>query len=474
MENRKDIGSLLKERLTMLDRSPSASVWEGIEKDLNEKKKKRRFFIWLFMAAIIGSSFITFTYIHFNSTNFNQENLGIPSKTNSDDAVTTNYNSNHKNNSKNNLNSSADSNSIQNETKTVNNTNSKNATSSSDSIVIVSSEKNHSVISRNSTVKNKNSNKNSIVFNSKKAKQQKKLNSRKSSSDEINNAFSNQNSLANNSERVAVEIESSHQSVTDKSLNPIIVDSAQIKRNTAPRKEKSLTETKKDSLPELQDDKNFNLTVAPYYGLTYTGKFGSGNSLSDQYIISNEGGRIAHNFGILVRWMGTEQFGIQTGVGMIQSNQFKEVEKNNSLFYNSHNLNTENPMQSYATQFSNDNTVTFYEEISYIEVPLEAHYIVSKNKFGMATSFGFSLLFLNKNDVYLESDSVTKFRIGSLNNLVQQSISVNAKLNLFYTISKKMQLDVYPEFQFQIKGYKNAPNLYPYYLSLKAGVSYKF
>jgi hypothetical protein len=471
MENKKDIGSLLKERLTMLDRSPSASVWEGIEKDLNEKKKKRRFFIWLFMAAIVGSSFITYTFIHFNNTNSNQENLGIPSKTNSDDAVTE-YNSNSQNNSENNVNSST--NSIQNETKMVNNTNSKSKMSNSASSMIVSSEKNHSLISRNTNVKNKNSNKNSIVFNSKKAKQEKKLNSRKSTSDEINNAISNQNPLANNSEKTAVETESSHQSIPDEILNPTLIDSAKIKKNTVPRKEKSLTETKKDSVPELEEDKNFSIIVAPYYGLTYSGKFGNGNSLSDQNTITNEGGRISQNFGILARWMGTEQFGIQTGVGMIQSNQFKEVENNNSLFYNSYNLNTENPMQSYAAQFSNNNTVTFYEEISYIEVPLEAYYIISKNKFGMATSFGFSLLFLNKNDVYLESDSVTKFRVGSLNNVVQQSISANAKLNLFYTVSKKMQLDVYPEFQFQVKGYKNVSNLNPYYLSLKAGISYKF
>jgi hypothetical protein len=213
--------------------------------------------------------------------------------------------------------------------------------------------------------------------------------------------------------------------------------------------------------------------IAPYYGFVSLGNFGKGNTLSNNYSILDQGSKTTTSFGILVRWMGTERLGIQTGIGLINSNHFTKISKSDTHFINTRTIDLNTSVETINSLFVNENQVQFTEENSFIEVPIEAYYIISNKKFGLATSFGISLFILNKNEIYLESDFVTKFKIGNSKNVAQQSFSANAKLNLFYKLSKRVQFDLYPELQYQIMSYKDTSNYFPYYLSLKAGISYK-
>ncbi|HLP65666.1 hypothetical protein [Flavobacterium sp.] len=477
MESKKDIGKFFRENLDQLDVAPSAMVWDGIEEELKEKKKKRPFFIWFFIAAFIGGSLCTYTILHLDSVpNFNStdDKNSSPQETikNSNDITTTDYNSNKQKNPKNTIDSSIGSTS--NKIESATNTNSKNTASSSAASTTVTSEKNSERIHKNSKSKNRTNKNQNIAFNSKKTKQKQNLNSKTTSYHPLNQLASVENSSEKNSEKNVLDTEKTNlQSITETKPNPTAIDSLQKKNNTLTEKEKSLNETKKDSVPELPKEKEYNIIIAPYYGYSYAGKFGGGNSLSTQYNVLDEGGKVAQNFGVVVRWMGTEKIGIQTGIGMVQTNRFTEVEKNDIFFSNNTNLELDNPLVNYSTALQNDQKVKFYEENSYIEVPIEVYYVLSNKKFGLASSFGVSLFLLNKNDVYLESENLSKFKIGTSKNSAAQSFVINTKLNLFYNLSKRIQLDVYPEFQFQIMSHKNVSSFYPYYLSLKAGISYK-
>lgn len=477
MESKKDIGKFFRENLDQLDIAPSAMIWDGIEKDLKEKKKRRPFFIWFFIAAFVGGAISTYTALHFdqvpNSNSTNEKN-SIPSETNtnSNNKITTDYNISKQKNSKDTTNSSVSSTS--DDIKSLTDTHLKNTNSNSATATVVTSEKNLAVIDKISKSKNRINKKQNIAFNSKKANQKQNPNSEKASSDKLNLLALNENPSENNSEKKGTDVEKTNlQSITEGKLNPTVIDSLQKKNNTSSDKEKSLTETKKDSISELPQEKEYKIIVAPYYGYTYSGKFGDGNSLSNQFNVTDEGGKLSQNFGVLVRWMGTEKIGIQTGIGTVQSSRFTEVEKNGNFFSINNNIELDNPLETYSVALQNDEKVKFYEENSYIEVPLEVYYVVSNRKLGWASSFGLSFFFLNKNNVYLESDNVTKFRIGSSENSVPQTFTANAKLNLFYNLSKRIQLDLYPEFQFQIMSHKDVSGFYPYYLSLKAGISYK-
>lgn len=476
MESKKDIGKFFRENLDQLDVAPSVKVWDGIEKDLKEKKKRRPFFIWFFIAAFVGGAISTYTALRFdyapNSNSTNEKNSNpLESNSNPNNKNATDYTINNQKSSKNGNDSSINSTSGKIESLT--NTNSKNTKSSSASETIVASGKKRAGIDEKSTLKNRTNKKEYSAFDSKKRKQKKNQNSKNPSYEETNSLYLAEKSSEIKKGNSTLEESKTSLLTFEKSTNPIIIDSLQKKNETITEKEKSLKETKKDSTTELPKEKSFDFIVAPYYGYSYPGKFGSGNSLSTQYNVLDEGGKPSQNFGVVVRWMGTEKIGIQTGIGMVQSNRFTEVEKNGNFFNNNNNIELDNPLSTYTTALQNDEKVKFYEENSYIEIPIEVYYVLSNKKFGVASTFGVSLFLLNKNDIYLESENLSKFKIGTSKNSSTQSFVTNAKLNLFYNLSKRIQLDVYPEFQFQIMSHKDVSSFYPYYLSLKAGISYK-
>jgi len=74
MENKKDIGKLFKDNLSQLDYSPSEMVWDKIETDLKKDKRKRRFFFWIFLFAILIIGTACYSYYHFNSIQTEKNN----------------------------------------------------------------------------------------------------------------------------------------------------------------------------------------------------------------------------------------------------------------------------------------------------------------------------------------------------------------------------------------------------------------
>lgn len=74
MENRKDIGKAISEKLSTLDKTPGNQVWSGISYEL-EKKKKRRigfFFFWAKIIAliIVGCLAGLFVFDHYTGANW--------------------------------------------------------------------------------------------------------------------------------------------------------------------------------------------------------------------------------------------------------------------------------------------------------------------------------------------------------------------------------------------------------------------
>lgn len=513
MESKKDIGKFFRENLDQLDRTPSARVWEGIETDLKEKKKKRRAFFWFFLAAFVCGSITTLTLVNFNNSNdsnavkentntvSSERNSGVKNSGNSNSNTNTDPNSGDHSK----VNSNTDVNPVstiaETENKNENENTATNASSqkkgssvenaserkgkptNSASVAATSSKNNTTGISGKKAGKSFRKNKNTpnaIAFGNQKNKQQKGSASGSKSKDP--GTIKNNPSVATITEASEKTASSGLSSDSKKSDNSLVSEknNETTKTDSLAKTEIALTENKetlpekeKDSTAEQEEKPDFEIIVAPYYGYSYSGKVGGGNSLSSQYDVLSEGGKINQNYGILVRWMGTEKLGIQTGVGVVQAKRFIEVEKNGSFFSPNNNLELDAPMSSYNAMFPNDTKVKIHEEYQYIEVPLEAYYIWSENKFGVASSFGISLFFVSKNDIYLESESANKFRIGSSKNSAPQSFVANAKVNLFYNLSKRIQLDLYPEFQFQFMSHKDVSGFYPYYLSIKAGISYK-
>lgn len=58
MENNKDIGKIFRERLQGVQKTPNPKIWEAIQQELQQKKKRRIIPFWMWFAAgilLLGS-----------------------------------------------------------------------------------------------------------------------------------------------------------------------------------------------------------------------------------------------------------------------------------------------------------------------------------------------------------------------------------------------------------------------------------
>jgi hypothetical protein len=110
----------------------------------------------------------------------------------------------------------------------------------------------------------------------------------------------------------------------------------------------------------------------------------------------------------------------------------------------------------------------------YVEIPVELKYSVTDGKLGVNLVGGFSTLLLNKDEVFIETNSITQ-SLGSSNNLRSINFSGNFGVDLDYSIRKNLFINVSPMFKIQTNTFsKNAGSVQPYYLGVYTGLNYKF
>lgn len=581
MESKKDIGNYFKENLEQLDYSPSNKVWDGIEVELNQKKKRRFFGFWLFLAVIAISGVLTYAYFSESNSDKPKTNSVVTTETvNSNENNSTSNNSNNVNSDNSTLtdsdsynvdsgNSNSDSNTSNSRTPNANtfNKNGSNAVTNvntksgnnnlnkTNSGKIGNSDKTGTsgkVVNSNTTgtsnsktkktsigksntnnaigVASENNLKSDLTKKSNKSKNKKGSKSTTSEADSSSSLAgnkpqkqskkgqksnlpnksgesetagkSNETTKQNNPNLDSLKASESAATSTsekgiDKKMSPeelrkekkLSLDElkkANLKKRDsivaakkADKDKKALTdkpkdEEEKDSTPTNPKEKNQGIIIAPYYGLNYTGNLGNGNFLNESKT-SKKTGEFSSSYGFLIRLMGSKNLGVQLGVGMINSVYSATFikETNSFITQNDVKLNSTTSLQELNNMFPNGTKIISRQESTFMEVPVEAYYIFYDKKFGMATAFGVSFLNFQSNDLYLESDTVSRVKIGSLQNISPISWSLNVKLNLFYKITPKLNFDLYPSFQYQFMGYKDANDYQPYFFSIKTGLSYK-
>ena len=478
MESKKDIGKLFRENLEQLDYTPSTKVWEQIELDLEEKKKKRRFFIWFFFATLTICSLVIglgYTFSDKNSiiNRDVKENSISNEKTNkNNNAIVTKEKNIENHDSKN-----AVKNTVSNTTKadkqnnkTILNINAKkdkvasknnlqignknksnqNSTLASTSLKVERKKKNNNAVLLKNSFKKSQKNSNKFIADAKKTASKETLHNSETPTN------TTKNSITEIKEKLTT-IDSIIASTTNKKINKKTKDSLAVNDTIADVQEKS---------------KEYKIIIAPYYGLNYNGYFGDFNAISNNAILEKKS-EMRSIFGIMARWMFSNKLGFQIGMGKINSRYFSTIEKNNYSFINTQNVSTELPITELNGIFANATKVKFTYESTYIEVPLEAYYVLRDKKIGLATSLGISLLFSGKNTIFAQSEGIAKINIGTLITNKSDGVTANAKLYLFYKITPSLQLDIYPSFQYQIMGNTNSSNYSSYFFSVRTGFSYK-
>jgi len=426
----KKIDNLFQEQLKKLEVSPNKRVWNNIEAKL--KKKKRKVFpFWWFSGAVASIILLTFIFNQYSSVENPKFNI------NPDKTIT-----------------------IIPERETIIN-------NKIDSLDLKNNRKNEILLSKEDNVIKVDKNK---IQNSRSQKEIYKPRKSKTS------LILNYNSIATNFKIVPQE-----------SLLKIS------KRNTIKYNDKKL-----DIASVIKEAKNTNdnksennWSIAPSFAVLKS------NSLSDTSPINaglseSTSGENSYSYGVQVAYQINKKWSIQSGIHLQENsyannqvsvnssserNPFATAFSNGDVFsFNKNNDITESAqlLGNSVLNAGNSNTGNISQNYGYVEIPIEVKYNFSNsNKLQTQFVTGFSTLFLNKNEVILDTQNFSRtLEAANLNNI---NFSGNIGFDFNYNLSKKIALNLNPMFKVQFNTFsKNSNGFAPFNIGIYTGIKYQF
>ena len=231
-----------------------------------------------------------------------------------------------------------------------------------------------------------------------------------------------------------------------------------------------------------------NWSVAPVFAILKSNSFTNTSPINEN-LASSTKGENSYSYGVQVAYKINEKWSVQSGIHL----QEMSYSNNDIAVYNS-TLNS-----SSITHFGNGDSFTFdsnstenlslssdfqssvispngslIQNYGYIEIPVEVKYNFSNNlKFESHLVTGFSSLFLNKNEVNLNTETLSKsLEVTNLNNI---NFSGNLGFDFNYLFNKNWSLNVNPMLKVQLNTFnKNANGFAPFNVGIYSGIKYKF
>jgi len=236
-----------------------------------------------------------------------------------------------------------------------------------------------------------------------------------------------------------------------------------------------LTSSKKVSKKGVTESK---FTVATIFAPIYINSFGDGSGVDSQFRSNPTSGNSSYSYGVKIAYKLNNKFSVQSGVNLISLGYTTDgvyVTPGVSVIEFS-NLSS-NPILSKNETISSkesENSGSLNQVFGYVEIPVEVKYNVVNGKLGINLVGGFSTLLLNKDEVFVETNSFSQ-SLGSSNNLRSINFSGNIGLDVDYSIRKNLYINISPMFKVQTNTFsKNSGSIQPYYLGVYTGLNYKF
>jgi len=501
MSDKKHIDRLFQEKLKDFEVTPSDSVWESIEKELHQKKRKRRVIpLWWQMAGVAAFLALLFTigYSVFNNSSETQSpppsvvetNDGdLPSDKNSDQNTFSDKNQNESvvsdNTNKETLDydSSADSifNKAQNNKSSVANTNSK--TNQGKDALSTDIITDHSLVKSETGTATVSNTKNDGLKSSDLPEPNRNQTEKRPNQLE-------KEALVN---PVEGKVESS---VATNDPKEEVLDS-KVENSTKEKTsiEEAIAEAT-DINEKEEDEKLSRWNIATNVAPVYFNSLGKGSSLDAQFVDNSKSGEINMSYGINASYAITEKLKVRTGLNKVNLGYntnnvivYRDIEfttisplgrSNGNITFNADSQNTTILSTQNLNFASVPNVVSsvvqssINQELGFIELPLEVEYALVDKKLGVNVIGGFSTFFLDKNKVYTSLNG-DKTLLGEANNINNTSYSANFGLGLNYNVSDKVILNLEPTFKYQINTFRDTSgDFQPFFIGIYTGLRYKF
>lgn len=114
------------------------------------------------------------------------------------------------------------------------------------------------------------------------------------------------------------------------------------------------------------------------------------------------------------------------------------------------------------------------QELSFVEIPVEAAYQVIDQKIGLNLIGGMSTLFLNQNTLNAQTQT-ENFSLGRATNVNSTSFTANLGFGLDYKFSKQLKFNIEPSLRYQINTFDSSTtNFKPYFIGVFSGIKFEF
>lgn len=313
--------------------------------------------------------------------------------------------------------------------------------------------------------------------------------------------------------KIPKEIENIRQpvriSALDRSAKNAIFDTSLPIANTTLEKETS-TPQKANEIPEVQKKSLFEaiaekeeveiaantpgtkFEISTHAAPIYYGNLGKGNFLDPRFNNNSSEGEITYSYGINLAYQVNDKIKIRSGVNKVNMSYNTEgvayqsvagTAPLKSISLESGTTVTKGAGDKMSGRQPTGNTLrnpagfltpgNLNQKMGFIEVPLEFEYNLIAQKFELNLIGGASTLFLEENEVSLNSASISAE--GKANNINRVSFSTNIGLGLDYNLSQKFKLNLEPMIKYQLNTFMSpSQDSRPYYLGVYSGFSYKF
>lgn len=511
MSERKNIEHLFQEKLDNYTSIPPEEVWKAIETELNKKKEKRRIipFWWkvsgIAALLVLGYSLYTINNSENNAVPTNKsvvvKEMAKPTPTNIE------YNSSKK-----------IENQIGENNESLSNADADDKNNESISTAVATNDREeNSISSKNSSNREKTklsySKSNSIVNSSKerfanhsKTNQEEKTTAKQDVISSKNELIAQTNNNVNNSHNnVEKSTLNENKTIAKTSENNTKVDKNAMEKTPAIVKEDiikkedstSIAKVELKAMEELLKEKEEKSTqkqkvnrwrVTPNLAPIYFGSLTNGSPIDESLSENQKTYNTNMSYGLNVDYAVNKKIKIRTGVNVFSV----DYDTQGIVFYQDTNAQMMRnisptpqgmyiqikPLNNVSTQLDRVVSERFdgilNQRMGYIEMPVEMTYKLFGRKLGVDLSGGFSTLFLNKNEIYLQSDGYSR-KIGTATNLNNIHFSTNLGLGFNYAIFKNFDARIEPTFKYQINTFSSdAGSFSPYIFGIYSGISYKF
>lgn len=237
--------------------------------------------------------------------------------------------------------------------------------------------------------------------------------------------------------------------------------------------------SKTDIIPKFNKNK---FTVATIFAPIYFNSFGNASGADAQFNSNQTTGKASYTYGVKFAYQLNNKFSLQSGVNLIN---LGHVTNNVYLTPGVAVVSLSNisniPLSARNEQLSkesldlaNENSANLNQVFGYVEIPVELKYNVAEGKVGINLVGGFSTLLLNRDEVFIETNSFSQ-SLGNSNNLRSINFSGNFGVDVDYSIYKNIYINVSPMFKIQTNTFnKNSNSIQSYYLGIYTGLNYKF